>query len=164
MARLNLIAGAAASALAAAVLLGGCATRYQEMGFTGGVAAEQMSADVFRIKSRGNAYTDRATVQDYVLLKAAETAKSVGGTHFQMISANDATKQELVTTPGTATTSVYGGTAFTTYTPSTSSIQIKPGEDAYIRVLRLAAGQQTPAGIFAADEIIQYIGGRVKRG
>jgi hypothetical protein len=134
------------------------------MGFTGGVAAEQMSADVFRIKSRGNAYTDAATVQDYVLLKAAETAKRAGGTHFQVISANDATKQELVTTSGSATTSVYGSTAFTTYDPPTSSIQIKPGQDAYIRVLRLSAKQQTPAGVFAADEIIQYIGGRVKRG
>jgi hypothetical protein len=81
-----------------------------------------------------------------------------------MISANDATKQELITTPGTATTSVQGGMAFTTYTPPTSSISIKPGQDAYIRVLRLSSVQQTPNGVFAADEIIQYIGGRVKRG
>jgi hypothetical protein len=81
-----------------------------------------------------------------------------------MISANDATKRQLVTTPGTASTSVYGDTAFTTYTPATTSIQIKPGQDAYIRVLRLSAGQQAPSGVFAADEIIQYIGGRVKRG
>jgi hypothetical protein len=28
--------------------LGGCATKYQDMGFTGGVAAEQMTADTSR--------------------------------------------------------------------------------------------------------------------
>jgi hypothetical protein len=122
-----------------------------------------MSADVFRIKSRGNGYTSASTVQDYVLLKAAETTKSVGATHFQMISATDATQQEIVSTPGTMNTSVYGGTAFTTYTPPSTSVLNKPGQDVYIRVLRLPGGQQSPAGVFAADEIIQFIGGRVKR-
>jgi hypothetical protein len=134
------------------------------MGFTGGVATEQMSADVFRIKSRGNGYTDKSTVQDYVLLKAAETTKSAGGTHFQVINASDATEQQIVTTPGTANTSVYGSTAFTTYTPVSTSVINKPGEDVYIRVLRLTRGQQPPAGVFAADEIVQFVGNRVKRG
>jgi hypothetical protein len=41
--------------LALCVLLGGCATKYQEMGFTGGVAAQQITADTWRIQSRGNA-------------------------------------------------------------------------------------------------------------
>jgi hypothetical protein len=153
-----------APALAVVALLAGCATRYQEMGLMGGVAAEQMSADVFRIKSRGNGYTDATTVQDYVLLKAAETAKSIGGTHFQVISAADATRQQVVSTPGTVNTSVYGNAALTTYTPPSTSIMNKPGQDVYIRVLRLPPGNQPPAGAFAADDIVQFIGGRVKRG
>ena len=71
------VRAATISALAeAAMLLGGCSTRYQEMGFTGRVASEQMSADVFRIKSSGNAYTEATTVQDYVLLKAAERMRA----------------------------------------------------------------------------------------
>jgi hypothetical protein len=134
------------------------------MGFSGGVAAEQMTADVFRIKSRGNAYTDQTTVQDYVMLKAAETTKSAGATHFQLISANDASRQDVITTPGSVNTSVVGQTAISTYTPPTTSTMIKPGQDAYIRVLRLTPGQQPPAGAFAADEIIQFVGSRVKRG
>jgi hypothetical protein len=150
--------------VAAVALLAGCATRYQEMGFTGGTSAEQMSADVFRIKSRGNGYTDVSTVQDYVLLKAAETTKSVGGTHFQVIDQSDATQQQIINTPGTVNTSVYGSVAFTTYSPPSSSIIKKPGQDVYIRVLRLPAGQQAAAGVFAADEIVQFIGGRVQRG
>jgi hypothetical protein len=39
--------------LTAAMCLGlaGCGTKYQEMGFTGGVAAERMTADTVRIKA-----------------------------------------------------------------------------------------------------------------
>jgi hypothetical protein len=152
-----------AAAIAAALLTAGCATKYQDMGFTGGVAAEQMTADTFRIKSRGNAYTAGTTVQDHVLLKAAETTKANGGTHFVLISAADASSAVEVSSPGTMNTSVYGRTAITTYSPPTTSTMIKPGQDAYIRVLRLAPGQQT-AGAFSADEIIQYVGSRVARG
>ena len=39
---------------------------------------------------------------------------------------------------------------------------IKPGEDVYIRVLKLATGQQAQ-GAFSAAEIIQFTGPRVKR-
>jgi len=144
--------------------LAGCGTKYQEMGFTGGVAAEQMSANVYRIKSRGNGYTSNSTIQDYVLLKAAETTKEAGGSHFQLISANDASPQSIVTTQGDANTSVVGNTLLTTYGPSTTDVVVKPGPDAYIRVVRLAPGQLAPAGVHSADEIIQYVGGRVKRG
>jgi hypothetical protein len=150
--------------LSIGALLAGCSTRYQDMGFTGGVVAEQMSADVFRIKARGNAYTDTSTVGDYMLLKAAETTKSAGATHFQVISATDASKNQVVTTPGSVNTSVYGNTALTTYSPPTTSVMFKPGQDAYIKVLRLPTGQQVPANVYVADDIIQFIGSRVKRG
>jgi hypothetical protein len=62
------------------LIFAGCATKYQEMGFSGGVAAQQITADTFRIVARGNAYTGSTTVQDYVLLKAAETTKAAGAT------------------------------------------------------------------------------------
>ncbi|QHP70020.1 hypothetical protein EI171_23625 [Bradyrhizobium sp. LCT2] len=55
--------------------LGGCGTKYQEIGFTGD-AAQQMTANTWLIQSRGNAYTNTATVQDYLLLKAAETTQA----------------------------------------------------------------------------------------
>ncbi|UPJ60542.1 hypothetical protein [Bradyrhizobium sp. 192] len=84
--------------------LGGCGTKYQEMGFTSGVAAQQMTADTWRIQSRGNSYTNSATVQDYVLLKAAETAQAAGGTHFQITSAADASRASTIVTPGTSNT------------------------------------------------------------
>jgi hypothetical protein len=155
---------ARAALCAAAVMLTACATKYQDMGFSGGVAAEQVTADTYRIKARGNAYTQSTTVQDYVLLKAAETTKAAGATHFALVGANDASRATTITTPGTMNTSVVGNTAFTTYSPGSTDTYIKPGQDAYIRVMRLPPGQAAPPGTFAADEIIQFVGSRIARG
>lgn len=146
------------------LLLVGCSTPYQEMGFTGGVKAQQMTADTYRISSRGNAYTGATTVQDYTLLKAAETTKSVGGTHFLVISASDASRSGAIISPGQATTTFHGNTASTTYSPATAHNYIKPGQDTYIRVVTVAPGQAPPPGALSADEVIQFVGSRVKRG
>jgi hypothetical protein len=64
-------------ALLALAVIGGCATKYQEMGLTGGVTAEPVMTDVYRIVARGNGYTSADRVQDFVLLKAAETTLAV---------------------------------------------------------------------------------------
>jgi len=138
--------------------LGGCATKYQEMGFTGGVAAQQITADTWRIQSRGNAYTASSTVQDYILLKAAETTQAAGGTHFQIISAADASRASTLVTPGTSTTTVVGHQAYTTTSPGSVDTIIKPGQDVYIR----APGAPTQ-DVYSAAEIIQYTGSRVQR-
>src|SRR5262245_11087466 len=103
--------------VALCAVLAGCGTKYQDMGFTGGVAAQQITADTWRIQSRGNAYTNAATVQDYVLLKAAETTQAAGSSHFQIISAADASRASTFVTPGTSTTTLVGNQAFTTTTP-----------------------------------------------
>ena len=145
------------------LLLGGCATPYQEMGFSGGVIAQRMTTDTYRIVARGNAYTGATAIQDYTLLKAAETTKQAGATHFAIISASDASRAGAVVIPGQAQTSIVGNTAFTTYTPATAHNFIKPGQDTYIRVFTIPAGKMPPQGVLAADEIIQFVGSRVKR-
>ncbi len=144
------------------VALAGCATKYQEMGFTGGVAAAQITADTWRIQARGNAYTNSSTVQDYVLLKAAETTQAAGGTYFQIVSAADASRASTFVTPGTSTTSFVGNTAFTTTSPGSVDTVIKPGQDVYIRVLKLPPSAPTP-GVYSAAEIVQFIGPRIQR-
>ena len=143
--------------------LGGCSTPYQDMGFSGGVAAQQMTANTFRIVARGNGYTGSTTIQDYTVLKAAETTKQAGGTHFIISSAANASSAGYITTPGQAQTSVIGNTAYTTYSPGMVHQYIKPGQDTYIRVITVGPGQPPPPGAFSADEIIQFVGSRVKR-
>jgi hypothetical protein len=142
--------------------LAGCATKYQQMGFTGGVAAEQITADTWRVQARGNAYTNSSTVQDYVLLKAAETTQAAGGTYFQIVSAADASRASTFVTPGTSTTNFVGNTAFTTTSPGSVDTVIKPGQDVYVRVLKSAPNAPTPS-VYSAAEIIQFVGPRVQR-
>ena len=144
--------------------LAGCSTKYQEMGFAGGVAAQQMSSDVYRIEARGNGYTAKNVVQDYMLLKAAETTKASGNTHFAVVNQGDASSTASIVNPGSAQTSFVGNTAYTTFSPATVTPIFKPGADAYIRVLSFKQGQQVPAGAISAEEIIQFVGARVQRG
>ena len=152
-----------AIAFALGLLLAGCATKYQDMGFSGGVQAEQLTADTYRIVSRGNGYTARTTVQDYAMLKAAETTRQSGGTHFLIGDSENASSLQSVVSPGYAQTSIVGRTAYTTYNPGYVSSIVKPGANLYIRVVTVPAGKQPPERAISADEIIQFVGSRVQR-
>jgi hypothetical protein len=144
--------------------LGACSTKYQDMGLAGGVSAQQMTADSFRIVARGNGYTGHTQIEDYTMLKAAETAKANGATHFVLISAADASSVGQFVTPGNATTTVSGRTAYTTYSPSQVQSVYRPGQNTYIRLVNVMPGTQPPAGAILADEIIRFVGSRVNRG
>jgi hypothetical protein len=148
--------------LSALALTGACATKYQDMGFTGGVAAEQLTVNTWRILARGNGYTSSTQIQDFVLLKAAETTKSAGGTHFIAGYSQDMTRRvEFSTAPGAVTT-FNGNMAFTTFTPGTTQTFIKPGQAVYIQVVSITPGTAVPAGAISADEIIAFIGPRLR--
>jgi hypothetical protein len=88
-----------------------------------------------------------------VLLIAAETTKGAGATHFKLISVNDANRLVDFTALGSVATSVVGRRADSTAPSATTATMIKPGQDAYVRVLRLAPGEQPPNGVFAVDAI-----------
>jgi hypothetical protein len=145
-----------------AVTLAGCATKYQDMGFAGGVAAEPVMTDVYRIVARGNGYTAQARVQNFVLLKAAETTLGAGGSHFIVLDQSNQTNVAVGQTPGSLQTNVYGRTAFTTYTPGTTYNIVKPGQDVMIRVVRLKPGETPPPGAFPAQDIANTLGPRLR--
>jgi hypothetical protein len=149
--------------LGMAALLSACSTTYSEMGVGGGVTASPVTNDVYRISSRGNGFTDATTIQDYSLLKSAETALTSGKTHFVILSGNDTTRVSTQYTPGTMYTNVYGRTAYSTYSPGYSYDIVKPGEDLMIRVFTPSAGQQLPASAFRAQEVFDSINPRVQR-
>lgn len=60
-------------------------------------------------------------------------------------------------------TSVYGNTAFSTYSPGYAYDIVKPGEDMMIRVFTPARVGSTPPNAFAAQEVFNAINPRVKR-
>ena len=147
-----------------AVIIGGCSTPYQSIGFSGGVDGQQLTADTYRIVARGNAYTSQTAIQVYALLKAAETTRQAGATHFIILDGADASSSSYITTPGNARTTVSGDRAYTTFDPGSIDKLVKPGQDTIIRILSVGTGQRPPPGALSADEIIQFVGARVRRG
>lgn len=152
--------GAAVVAAWVAAGLAGCATRYQEMGATGGVAAARITDDVWRISARGNLHTDVGTIQDYVLLKAAETTVAAGRTHFAIVgkqgigrggSSGLYTNQALGTTTEHLGFGLVGGG------------RREPGEDLMIRVLPLDLAKEDATEAIDARQIVANVGARVKR-
>ena len=73
--------------------LGACAaypTPYQPAGLrggpaTGGFSELQLEANRFRVNFSGNSYTERATVENYLLLRAAELTLSQGYDWFTTV-------------------------------------------------------------------------------
>jgi hypothetical protein len=146
-----------------------CATPYQESGLLGGVSASQIGRDTYRIEGRLNAYSSASMLQDYLLLRAAETAASRGAQGFIILGSQGTSQSGTIIIPGQATTtgSAYavGNTAYgqttTTYTPSQAYNFVKPGGLLMIQLVY----DPVPEGMqyFNASEIISAIGSRVKQ-
>lgn len=139
-----------------ALALAGCATRYQEMGVTGGVSAAPVTDDVWRISARGNLHTEAATIQDYVLLKAAETTLAAGRTHFVIVGKQGAARGLY------GTLALGGGTEQGGFGLLPQSRK-EPGEDLMIRLLPVNAPAEDRAEALEARQIVANIGPRVKR-
>ena len=150
-------------AIIAACSAAACATKYQEMGWTGGVSAQPITNDTYGVSAGGNAYTRASTVQDYVLLKAAETTVAAGKTHFVIVNAEDTSKRQIDQDAGVMNTTVHGSVTFSTYTPGSTSVTVKPGKDIYIRVFTPSPNEPAITNSIRAEEIIANIGPRVKR-
>lgn len=146
--------------LASTSALGACSTTYGKMGLMGGVAAAPIANDVYRISAQGNGYTEATTIQDFVLLKAAETTLEAGQTHFTIVDNRDSTDRAVGQTAGTFNN--YGG-GFMTYNPGISYNIVKPGEDLMVRVWTPKKGEAIPSNTFAAQEVFNNINPRVKR-
>lgn len=126
----------------------------------GGVAAAPVTSDTYRISARGNGYTDATTIQDFVFLKAAETALAAGATHFTILNNRDATQKAYGQTAGSFNN---WGNGFVTYNPGIGYDIVKPGEDLMVRVWTPKAGEQLPPNTFSAREVFDNINPRVKR-
>jgi hypothetical protein len=150
---------------ALALMTAGCSTPYQETGLMGGVSATQIDSNTFRVMARGNAFTSIDAIQNYALLKSAETTLAAGDDFFIILSADDRSRVNYFTSPGTATsnTSFFGSTATTntTYTPPTSTPIFKPGQALMIKTFKGQKPANDPSA-FDAQEVVKYIGASVR--
>ncbi len=106
---------------------------------TGGSAAgepERIAGNLYRVMATDRKIADTIERENYMLLKAAETTKKVGGTHFVMVRAGDQTSG----------------------LPSLATMTQGRQYGAYIRVIEVDPEQGVPVGAIAADEIIQFFG------
>lgn len=130
------------------------------MGLMGGVAAAPIANDTYRISASGNGYTDPTTIQDFALLKAAETTLEAGKTHFTIVGDRDATSTTTQNTGGSFNN--YGG-GFVSYNPGINYNVVKPGQDLMIRVWTPGPKDMMPPNTFSAQEVFNNINPRVKR-
>lgn len=154
----------------------GCATPYQEVGFGGGVSASVIDGKHVRISAKGNAFTDRAIIQEYALLRAAEETLALNKRYFAIVTSEDTTRYSQYTTPtqtqsttsGTVTANTFGSTTFGNYSSNTNTTSyggqtynfVKPGTDVIIRTF--AEGEIDPAqsSVFDARAIMEHLGAK----
>lgn len=74
-----------AAAFAAAFVLAGCATGYQERSITGGYEESEISPGVWRVLFSGNGYITFETVQTYWLYRASEITLQKGYDGFEVL-------------------------------------------------------------------------------
>jgi hypothetical protein len=134
-----------ASILVIALVLAGCATPYQETGILGSVTANRTGGDTYRISARANAYTDPGSVKDFVLLKAAETARQNGATHFAVLDRDDVTRRSYAVAGNVGVPLSF------------------PAEDIEIRLFSLKPGQKAAPDTYVAEDVIRHVGPRVRR-
>ncbi|MDD5450393.1 MAG: hypothetical protein PHT49_00625 [Desulfovibrionales bacterium] len=72
------------SATLLATLLVGCASTYQPKGFTGGYFDTPIDDSTYRVGFEGNAYTDIGTIENFLLLRAAELTIQRGYDWFML--------------------------------------------------------------------------------
>ena len=160
---------------AAALLTSACATTYGELGGfwdEGGVTAQRLTQDTYRIVSRGNGATEHGTIHDYAMLRAAETVREACMTHFIVEQGEDRTEAEESVTPATETRmtekvkqkdGTFKEVEQVTYTPASTSLVVRPGADLYIRGLAVRPGETPPPGAVSAEEVLAFVGPRVQR-
>ena len=95
--------------LVCVIVLGGCATKYQPMGFAGGYDDFRITKDTFEITFRGNGRTAAETVSRYVFRRASEVTLLHGFTHFVPLVETDQTRSYVHGSGGNTHTIVRPG-------------------------------------------------------
>jgi len=74
--------------LAVFLPLVGCATAYELENATGGYSDFLVEKTTFRVRFKGNNYTPRERVEDFLLYRCAELTDQLGYDHFLVVSSD----------------------------------------------------------------------------
>lgn len=141
------------SSLILLVILAGCATGYQQKGFTGGFSETQLDTNAWTVTFNGNAYTSKERAADFTLLRCAELALENGYGYFVSVESESYATTGTYTTPshsqsyGSATANSYGNT---TYIQGSSHTTTHGGQTYHYskpgRSITMVAFAQKPSG------------------
>lgn len=147
----------------------GCATGYHRQGWTGGYNESQLQEDTFRVSFKGNAFVDKETVQDYLLLRCAEITIDHGFDYFVILGEENSTAVSNHTTPthvsaqstshGNANYSQTKGNA--TITGGDTQYLSKPKSNCIIKCFKGKKPDDLP-NAFTAYQLIGYLKEKVR--
>lgn len=148
-----------------ALLLVGCATQYQETGWTGGVESNWASPNILMVNAKGNAFANDQRMKDFAILRAAEKSIEAGYRYFVQVESVDTGRTESYTTYSPTTTNFSGyaygnsvyGTATTTGGPSTTNYY-KPGRSAAFKMFERKPPNYRPGQFFDAYSVLNELG------
>lgn len=137
----------------------GC-TSYQPMGLTGGYSEVPLAKGVYHIQAAGNAYARSRKVNAILYTRAAVLAKEKGYDRILISEFKQDVIQNISSdgnTYGAATTSVYGNTAYTSYSGYGGGVTTnnKPIADLVVRFLS-TTDREYPSGLLVEDVIASY--------
>ncbi len=133
------------------LLVTGCATTYQSMGFTGGFDEKNLEDNIWRITFSGNGYATRETVQTYWVYHCSEVALKNGFEGFEILSHIQLTKN-ITPEEYFSSSSPYKKSGGYVYVPMYIEESYKPHIEADIRLLK-SPFESNPPKVFDANEL-----------
>ncbi|MDD9811183.1 MAG: hypothetical protein OXU71_05650 [Gammaproteobacteria bacterium] len=106
-----------AAAFFATIAVAGCATSYQQRGFSGGFSETQLAENVFEVRFSGNGYTSSERASDFALLRSAELSLERGFRYF-VVDDNENDRQIAINTVTTSS----GANTYSTSKPGARKV------------------------------------------
>jgi hypothetical protein len=85
----------------------GCVTAYELENPTGGYSDFRVEENAYRVRFKGNNYTSRKRVEDFLLYRCAELTDKLGYDHFLMVGADTLDISDLFAQSGAAPRNYY---------------------------------------------------------
>lgn len=147
------------SALLAAFVFAGCSTSlyYGPKTGAGGWSVDRLAADSFRVNFQASSYATDKIVDDYALLKAAETAQEYGFRYFTVLSKQDISRttevDQWANSYATGTYGPTGGMTSSTQSYNQAASVYRPGSALKIVCFKTSPASNLAGTVYDAKEV-----------
>ena len=87
--------------IAVLIPLAGCATAYRHENLTGGYSNFRLAETAYRVRFKGNNYTSREKVEQFLLYRCAQLTTQLGYEHFVVVAQDTLDISDLFAQAGT---------------------------------------------------------------